>query len=156
MGDPERRAEHGADVRPVENHQCLAPELPRSYRRQRSRDRVRKRWARARRLVRHLSARLAQARPQQVDGADRKHARQLASRGRLDLAQRRFSARAIVEHRIVGPAVPQPLDHGHVLFGPFVALGMADLADAAEVAGRLRRPSGDDIPADAAAADVIE
>ena len=39
----------------------------------------------------------AQARPQQVDGADRKHARQLASRGRLDLAQRRFSARAIVE-----------------------------------------------------------
>jgi hypothetical protein len=66
------------------------------------------------------------------------------------------SARSIVENRIIGPTVPQPLDHGHVLFGPFVALGMADLANTAEVAGGLRRPSGDNVPADTAPADVIE
>ena len=66
------------------------------------------------------------------------------------------SARSIVENRVIGPAIPQPLDHGHVLFGPLVALGMADLANTAEVAGGLRRPGGDNIPADTAAADVIE
>ncbi len=66
------------------------------------------------------------------------------------------SAGAVVEHRIVGPAVPQALDHGHVLFGALVAVGVADLADAAEIAAGLRRPGGDDVPADAAAADVVE
>ena len=66
------------------------------------------------------------------------------------------TAGAVVQHRVIGPAIPQGLDHGHVLFGAHVALGMADLADAAKVLGGLWRPRRDDIPADTSAADVIQ
>ena len=66
------------------------------------------------------------------------------------------SSGAVVENRIVGPAVPEAFDDGHVFFGAFVAVRVAHLADTAEIAARLRRPCGDDVPADAAAADVIQ
>jgi hypothetical protein len=66
------------------------------------------------------------------------------------------SSGAVVENRIVGPAIPEAFDHGHVFFGAFVAVRVAHLADTAEIAARLRRPCGDDVPADAAAADVIQ
>ena len=65
-------------------------------------------------------------------------------------------AGAIVDHRVLGPAVPQPLDHRHELFALGVAVVVADLAGAAEVARRRRQPRRDDVPADAAVADVIE
>src|SRR5580692_4565960 len=38
-------------------------------------------------------------------------------------------ARAVVEHGVIGPAVPQAFDHRHELLGPLVAIGMADLSD---------------------------
>jgi hypothetical protein len=39
---------------------------------------------------------------------------------------------AVIEHRIVGPAVPQTLDHGEKFLGALVAVGMTDLLAIAE------------------------
>jgi hypothetical protein len=63
---------------------------------------------------------------------------------------------AIIEHRIVCPAVPQGLDHGDEFVGAGIAVGMADRAVVAVVAGRRGQPGGDDVPADPAVADVIQ
>ena len=49
-------------------------------------------------------------------------------------------AGAVVEHGVLGPAVPQRLDHGHELFALGVAVGVADLPAAAEVARGRRQP----------------
>src|SRR4051812_46013897 len=46
------------------------------------------------------------------------------------------TARAVVGDRVFGPAVPQRLDDGHELFAAAIAIGMADLAGAAEIARR--------------------
>ena len=49
-------------------------------------------------------------------------------------------AGAVVEDRVLGPAVPQPLDNGHELFGLGVAVAVTDLAAAAVVARCRRQP----------------
>jgi hypothetical protein len=66
------------------------------------------------------------------------------------------AARAIVEHRVVGPAVPQCLDDSHELLAAGVAVGVADLGVAAIVARGGGEPRGDDVPARPAAAHVID
>jgi hypothetical protein len=63
---------------------------------------------------------------------------------------------AVIEHGIVGPAVPEPFDDRQIFLGTLVTVGVAHLPDATEVSAGLRRPRRHDIPADAATADVIE
>ena len=65
-------------------------------------------------------------------------------------------AGAVVDHRIVGPAVPQRFDHGHELLAAVVAVGVAHLALAAKIIRRRRKPRRDDVPAHTAIADVIQ
>ena len=65
-------------------------------------------------------------------------------------------AGAIIDDRVLGPAVPQCLDHGHELLAALVALGVAHLADVPVVGRRRRQPRRHDVPADAPVADVIE
>ena len=62
----------------------------------------------------------------------------------------------VVEHGIIGPRIPKTFHHAHVLLGALVTVGVADLANAAEVTARLRRPCRDDVPADSTVADVVE
>ena len=50
------------------------------------------------------------------------------------------SAGAIVDNGVLGPAIPQRLDHRHELFALCVAVVVADLAGAAEIARRRGKP----------------
>ena len=62
----------------------------------------------------------------------------------------------VVQHGIRRPAVPQALRDLQELLRPGIAFRVADLAGVAVVGGRRRRPGGDDVPADPAAADEIQ
>ena len=66
------------------------------------------------------------------------------------------AGRAIIEHGVVGPAVPQGFDHGDEFVGSGIAVGVADRAVVAVVAGGRGQPGSDDVPADPAIADVIQ
>src|SRR6516162_2055915 len=62
----------------------------------------------------------------------------------------------VVDHRVVGPAVPQRLDHRHELLAAGIAICMAHLARTTEVARCCGKPRSDDVPAYAAVADVVQ
>ena len=72
------------------------------------------------------------------------------------VGSRVMPAEAVIDDRVLGPAVPQRLDHGHELLAPGIARGVGHLAGAAKVARRRGQPRGDDVPGDAPVADVIE
>jgi len=66
-------------------------------------------------------------------------------------------ARGLVAHeRVVGEAVPQAGDHLVKLAGAAIALGVLHVLGAPEVFGRVRVGRGDDVPARAPAAQMIE
>src|SRR5712691_3470995 len=60
---------------------------------------------------------------------------------------------AVIDDRVLRPAVPQRLDHGHEFLAAGVALSVGHLAGVAVVAGGGREPRGDDVPGHAAVAD---
>jgi hypothetical protein len=62
----------------------------------------------------------------------------------------------VVDHRIVGPAVPQRLDHAHELLAARIAVCVAYLARTAEVARCRGKPRRHDVPAHATVADVVQ
>jgi hypothetical protein len=62
----------------------------------------------------------------------------------------------IVDQRIVFPAVPQPRDHVQELPGALISLAVGRMFRKPEILRGLGRAGGDDVPAGAASADVIE
>ena len=63
---------------------------------------------------------------------------------------------AVADERIILPAVPQPAHDFGELDDPVVALVMLEMRIAAEILGFRQVRRGDDVPAGAAAADMIE
>ena len=61
-----------------------------------------------------------------------------------------------IDHRIVGPAVPQRLDHAHELLAARIAVCVAYLGRTAEVARCRGKPRRHDVPAHATVADVVQ
>src|SRR5262249_56939967 len=66
------------------------------------------------------------------------------------------TALPVVDHRVIGPAVPQRLDHGHELLPAGIAVCVAHLARTAEVACCRGEPRCDDVPAHATVADMVQ
>ena len=62
----------------------------------------------------------------------------------------------VIQHRVVGPTVPQSGNHAHVLLGAFVPFGMRQRPLAAIVLRCRRQPSGDDVPSDPPVRHVID
>src|SRR6185312_3314084 len=72
------------------------------------------------------------------------------------IGPRVLPGRAVVEHGIVGPAVPQRLDDSHELLAAGIAIGVSHLAVTAIVARRRREPRRHDVPAGTAAAHMVD
>ncbi len=66
------------------------------------------------------------------------------------------SGGAVVEHRVLAPAVPQSVHDGHEFLGAGIAVLVADLAGIAEIARRRRQPRGHDVPAGPPVADMVD
>ena len=62
----------------------------------------------------------------------------------------------VADEGVVGPAVPQAGDHVVELARAAVALGVLHVLVEAEIQRRVRIGGGDDVPAGAAAADMVE
>ncbi len=66
------------------------------------------------------------------------------------------AGRGIIDQRIVFPAVPQPRDDVEIFARPLVTLVMRRMFGQPEILRCLRRARRDDVPAGAAAAEVIQ